>query len=136
MVKIGMVYEGGLRCRLRHEPSGDVITTDAPKDNMGKGEAFSPTDLTAAALGSCMLTVMGIAAARHNIDLSGTRAEVIKEMVTQPARRIGKIQVTFQMAKGIDPAKRSLLENAAHACPVHKSLHPDVEIPVEFIYPD
>ena len=131
-----MVYEGDLRCRLRHEPSGDVITTDAPVDNMGKGEAFSPTDLTAAALGSCMLTVMGIAAKKHNIELTGTKAEVVKEMITQPTRRIGTISVTFHMAKGIPADKRSMLENAAHSCPVHKSLHPDVQLPVQFVYPD
>ena len=136
MVKISMVYEGDLRCRLRHEPSGDVITTDAPVDNMGKGEAFSPTDLAAASLGSCMLTVMGIAAQKNQIDMAGTKAEVIKEMVTQPVRRIGKITVTFQMAKGIDQAKRALLENAAKTCPVHKSLSHDIEIPVQFNYPD
>ena len=136
MVKISMVYEGGLRCRLRHEPSGQVITTDAPVDNMGKGEAFSPTDLTAAALGSCMLTVMGIAAQRHNIELTGTRAEVIKEMVTQPTRRVGSISVTIQMAKGISSDKRAMLEAVAHACPIHKSLHPDVLVPVQFVYPD
>ena len=136
MVKISMLYEGDLRCRLRHEPSGEVITTDAPVDNMGKGETFSPTDLAAAALGSCMLTVMGIAAARHQINLTGTKAEVIKEMVTAPSRRIGKITVTFQMAKGIDPAQRAMLENTALTCPVHKSFHTDVQMPVEFIYPD
>ena len=136
MVKMSMIYEGDLRCRLRHEPSGDVITTDAPVDNMGKGQAFSPTDLAAAALGSCMLTVMGIAAQKYGIDLKGTKAEVIKEMVTQPTRRIGKITVTFQMATGIDPTKRTLLENAAKACPVHKSFSPDVEIPMQFNYSD
>ena len=136
MVRISMVYEGNLRCRLRHEPSGDEILTDAPVDNMGKGEAFSPTDLVAAALGSCMLTVMGIAAQRHQIDLTGTTAEVIKEMVTTPVRRIGKISVTLHIVKGIDPEKRLVLERTAHTCPVHKSLHPDIEVLVDFHYPD
>ncbi len=136
MVKISMVYEGDLRCRLTHEQSGSVILTDAPKDNMGKGEAFSPTDLVASALGSCMLTVMGIAAARHQIDLKGTRVEVTKEMITAPVRRIGTITVTLHMAPGIPADKHSLLENAAHTCPVHKSLHPDIVTPIEFIYPD
>lgn len=136
MVKISMIYEGDLRCQLTHGPSGDVIKTDAPVDNMGKGAAFSPTDLMAASLGSCMLTVMGIVAQRHNIDLKGTTVEVIKEMVTSPVRRIGKISVAFRMAKGIDPAKRGMLEQAAHSCPVHKSIHPDVQMPVEFIYSD
>ncbi len=134
MVKISMVYEGQLRCALTHEQSGSVIRTDAPKDNMGKGELFSPTDLVAAAMGSCMLTVMGIAAARHQIDLKGTTAEVSKEMVTAPVRRIGVISVTIRMAPGIPQDKRSMLEAAAHSCPVHKSLHPDIQTPIQFIY--
>ncbi len=136
MVKMNVVYEGNLRCRMTHEPSGSVILTDAPKDNMGKGEAFSPTDLTAAALASCMMTVMGIVANRHHIDLKGTRLDTTKEMVTAPVRRIGVIRVDFHMPKGISVDKRGLLENAAHTCPVHKSLHPDVQIPVQFHYPD
>lgn len=135
MVKMGIVYEGQLRCTLTHEPSGSVIKTDAPKDNMGKGEAFSPTDLVAAALGSCMLTIMGIAAARHNIDLKGTSVDLAKEMITAPERRIGTIAVIFHMSPGIPQEKRSMLEAAAHSCPVHKSLHPDVKTPIQFIYP-
>ena len=134
MVKINIVYEGHLRCALTHEPSGTVIRTDAPKDNMGKGEAFSPTDLVAAALGSCMLTIMGIAAAKHGIDVKGTTAEVGKEMITAPVRRIGSISVTLRMAPGIPQDKRSMLEAAAHSCPVHKSLHPDVATPITFAW--
>ncbi len=136
MVKMDIVYEGGLHCRLTHGPSGSVISTDAPKDNNGKGEAFSPTDLVAAALGSCMLTVMGIAAAKHGIELNGSTVLVTKEMVVVPARRIGTIGVTLRMASGIPVDKRPMLEAAAHACPVHKSLHPDVQVPFEIIYPD
>jgi len=134
MVKMKILYEGQLHCSLTHEPSGSVISTDAPKDNMGKGEAFSPTDLVAAALGSCMLTVMGIVAAKHSIDLKGTTVEVSKEMVTAPVRRIGKITVTLHIAPGIPQDKRAMLEAAAHSCPVHKSLHPDVQTPIQFIY--
>jgi putative redox protein len=134
MVKTHITYEGQLRCTLTHGPSGSVIHTDAPKDNMGKGEAFSPTDLVAAALGSCMLTVMGIAAARHNIDLKGTSVDVSKEMITAPERRIGSISVMLHMVPGIPQDKRSMLEAAAHSCPVHKSLHPDVQTPIQFIY--
>jgi len=134
MVKMNIVYEGQLHCALTHEPSGAVISTDAPKDNMGNGEAFSPTDLVAAALGSCMLTVMGIVADRHGIDLKGTWVDVSKEMITAPVRRIGTITVNFHMASGIPVDKRNLLEAAAHSCPVHKSLHPDVQMPIEFIY--
>lgn len=136
MVKISIKYQGDLRCQLTHGPSGEVIKTDAPVDNMGKGEAFSPTDLMAAALGSCMLTVMGIQAQRHQIDLRGTSVEVVKEMITAPVRRIGKIIVTFHMAAGVPADKRPMLERAAETCPVHKSVHPDVEMPVKFNYPD
>jgi len=135
MVKISIIYEGQLHCNLTHEPSGSVISTDAPKDNMGRGEAFSPTDLVASALGSCMLTVMGIVAARHSIDLKGTTVDVEKEMVATPVRRIGSISVIFHMASGIPQDKRAMLEAAAHSCPVHKSLHPDVKTPIQFIYP-
>jgi len=136
MVKMNAVYEGDLRCRLTHEQSGSVILTDAPKDNMGKGEAFSPTDLVAAALGSCMLTIMGIAARKSNIDIKGARVDVSKEMVTTPLRRIGTITVDVHMPKGIPVDQRSMLEHAAHACPVHKSLHPDVVTPINFHYAD
>lgn len=134
MVNMKVVYEGQLHCSITHGPSGKVIVTDAPKDNNGKGEAFSPTDLVAAALGSCMMTVMGIQAARHQIDLKGSTVEVVKEMATEPIRRISAIKVALKMAKGIPVDKRNMLEAAAHACPVHKSLHPDVKVPVEFIW--
>ncbi len=136
MVKISGVYEGGLRCRVTHGPSGDEILTDAPVDNMGKGEAFSPTDLMASSLGTCMMTVMGIVAGRHQINLKGTTIDIEKEMITQPVRRIGKITVVFHMVAGIPVDKREMLERAAHTCPVHKSLHPDVLAPVTFQYPD
>ena len=136
MVKMNVVYEGNLRCKLIHEQSGSVIQTDAPKDNMGKGELFSPTDLVAAALSSCMLTVMGIVANRHKINLNGARADVSKEMVTAPIRRIGTIHVDIHMPKGLSLEQRTMLENAAHTCPVHKSLHPDVQIPILFHYSD
>ena len=135
MVKMKIVYEGQLRCVLTHEPSGTVINTDAPKDNKGKGEAFSPTDLVASALGSCMLTIMGIVAGQHQIDLKGTTVDVSKEMITSPVRRIGSISVIFHMAPGIPFEKRAILETAARSCPVSKSLHPDVQTPVQFIYP-
>jgi putative redox protein len=135
MVKIDIEYEGDLHCRLTHGPSGQVIVTDAPKDNQGKGEAFSPTDLAAAALGSCMATIMGIVARRHDIDLRGMKVEVIKEMATQPARRIGRLAVAFQMPRALPPEQRSMLENAALACPVHRSLCPEVRIDATFNYP-
>ena len=136
MVKIHIDYEGNLRCRLTHAPSGNQITTDAPVDNMGKGEAFSPTDLAAAALGSCMLTVMGIAARKISVELSGATADIEKEMIPAPIRRIGKISVIITMPQGIPISHRKTLEEAGRNCPVRKSLGPDVETPVRFIYPD
>lgn len=136
MVKISGDYEGNLRCRMVHEQSKSVLLTDAPKDNMGKGEAFSPTDLVATALASCMMTVMGIAARKHNLELNGMKVDVTKEMVTSPIRRIGTITVNIQMPKGLSVEQRTALEHAAHTCPVHKSLHPDVKTPITFYYQD
>lgn len=133
MVEITAVYEGQLHCTAAHGPSGATLPTDAPKDNMGKGEAFSPTDLVATALGTCMLTTMAIVARRHEIELAGARVRVTKEMVAQPTRRIGTLGVEIVLANadlGDDDRKR--LENAALHCPVHRSLHPDVQIPVTF----
>ena len=136
MVKIDIAYEGGFHCRLTHGPSGAEISTDAPKDNRGKGEAFSPTDLTASSLGSCMLTTMAIVAQRKGIEFKNASAEVIKEMVSDPERRIGKINVTLEMPKGLIPDQRTMLERAAHACPVVKSLNPAIEVPTKFNYSD
>ena len=135
MVKIQLVYEGDLHCKLRHGPSGTIITTDAPVDNQGKGESFSPTDLLASSLGSCMMTVMAIAARKDKIELKGTTLDIVKEMATQPVRRIARVSITFHMASGIAPAHRKMLEAAAHNCPVSKSLNPDTEVVIEFQYP-
>lgn len=135
MVQIDVAYQGELRCEARHGPSGSVLVTDAPLDNHGKGQSFSPTDLVATALGTCMLTVMGIVAARHGIDLAGTRATVIKEMATAPVRRIGRLPVTIAFARNFGAEQKKLLETAALTCPVHKSLHPDIESKVTFQYP-
>jgi len=135
MVEIRAVYEGDLRCRVTHGPSGHELLTDAPTDHQGRGEAFSPTDLVAAALGSCILTVMGIVARRHQLDLAGTTANVTKEMVDQPSRRIARLAVTVTFPKSFPPQARALLEQAARSCPVHHSLDPAVEAPVEFVYP-
>lgn len=134
MVKINIAYEGNLRCRLTHEPSGDEILTDAPTDNMGQGEAFSPTDLVAAALGSCMLTVMGIAARKNNIPFEHASADVEKEMVADPVRRVGKISVALHLPASLKAEHRQLLENAALNCPVHKSLDHRTETPIRFAY--
>jgi putative redox protein len=132
MVQINIAYQGQLHCEAEHGPSGTKLATDAPKDNHGKGETFSPTDLLATALGTCMLTVMGIVAQRHNIPLEGTTASVGKEMATSPVRRIGRLTVEIRVPGNLSAEQRKLLENAAHTCPVHKSLHPDIDIPVNF----
>lgn len=136
MVKIEIAYEGNLRCRLVHGPSGAALDTDAPKDNEGGGESFSPTDLVASALGSCILTTMGIFAKRHGIAFANARAEVTKEMIQTPARRIGRLAVDVRMPAGLSPEHRIALERSGLSCPVHKSLHPDVETPIRFLYPD
>ncbi len=136
MVRVDIKYEGDLHCRLTHGPSKAEIATDAPLDNQGKGEAFSPTDLIAAALGSCMLTVMGIGARAHKINMDGATAQVEKEMVISPVRRVGKLTVNLQMPSGITLSQRETLERIAHTCPVHRSLHPDVQVVISIQYPD
>ncbi len=137
-VEMNIVYKGQLRCSAKHEPSGDTLTTDAPKDNQGKGEAFSPTDLVAAALGCCLVTIMGIVAKRDDLDLAGTKVHVVKEMIQKPVRRIGSIRVTIaipaEKANRLGSEARAKLENAAKHCPVHQSLHPDIETPITFVY--
>ncbi|MDA0802781.1 MAG: OsmC family protein [Planctomycetota bacterium] len=132
MVEVTTVYEGSLRCRATHGPSGQSIITDAPVDNHGKGEAFSPTDLVAAALGSCMLTIMGIAASRHGIALEGATAVTNKEMATSGTRRIVSLRTVLTIPLPPDHPNRELLENSARSCPVHKSLAAEVDAPIEF----
>lgn len=132
MVEIDIVYNGELRCLATHQPSGTVLATDAPKDNHGKGESFSPTDLVATALGTCILTMMGIAAQSMQIDLSGTKVVVRKEMVAKPIRRIGTLAVTIDVPLSLGEAQRQKLIHVAMTCPVHKSMHPDVQLPIEF----
>ena len=129
-----VVYKGDLRTEATHLQSGNSIITDAPVDNGGKGEAFSPTDLVATALASCMITIMGIVARRDGIDIEGTTAEVVKVMSADP-RRIGEIQIKIHFSKPIDKKNKERLERAAHTCPVSKSLHDDLNELVEFIYP-
>jgi len=134
MVSIQLEYEGDLHCRAVHGPSGTVLATDAPKDNQGRGESFSPTDLVATALGSCILTVMGILARTLEIDLAGTTATVGKEMMNAPVRRIQRLSVKIIVPHAVSAENKLKLERAAHTCPVHKSLHPDVEKPIEFVW--
>jgi putative redox protein len=132
MVEIQIAYEGKLRCSARHVDSGVTLITDAPKDNMGQGASFSPTDLVATALGTCMLTIMGIAAQKMELDLSGASVVVTKEMIADPLRRIGTLAVTFNLPGRCTPEQRQKLANAAMTCPVHKSLHPNVQRPITF----
>lgn len=134
MVAISITYEGELRTRANHGPSGTQLLTDAPKDNHGKGESFSPTDLVATALGSCMLTIMGIAARKLKIELAGATVSVEKEMVTAPVRRIGALKVVIRVPLVLDESQQQALRDAALSCPVHQSLHPDVAMPVEFVW--
>ena len=136
MVGMKVEYVGDLRCRAVHGPSGSVIETDAPLDNHGKAERFSPTDLVGAALASCIATVMGIVAQRHNWDLRGMTIDVTKEMSATPPRRIAKLTVDLKMPLNLPAGDRDQLERAAHTCPVHKSLHPDIEAPIVFHWPD
>lgn len=132
MVQIQIRYEGDLRCTAVHGPSGARLSTDAPVDNQGRGESFSPTDLCATALGTCMLTIMGIVAKRHGWDLVGATATVEKGMVADPVRRIGKLALRIRVPADLDAQARETLEKAAFTCPVHKSLNPAIEIPVSF----
>lgn len=132
MVEINATYEGNLRCSATHGPSGSTIETDAPVDNCGKGERFSPTDLMATSLGVCMMTIMGIFAERNEIDLSGTKVRVLKEMTTEPPRRIAHLTVEITMPLLADHPKANAIEKAAMTCPVFLSLHPDIEKSVTF----
>lgn len=136
MVKISALYEGDLHCLLTHGPSGKSLETDAPKDNMGKGEAFSPTDLSAASLVSCVLTTMAIFGQRHGIELKGAKATVEKEMSQDAPRRIVQLRIQVDMPSGIKKDDRKTLEKVGENCPVFKSLHPDVKTPVTFNYRD
>ncbi|WP_413289738.1 OsmC family protein [Bdellovibrio sp. HCB337] len=133
MVKVTAKYEGEKHCELTHGPSQATIVTDAPKDNNGKGEAFSPTDLVAAATGSCILTVMAIMAEKDGVDLKGAYTTVEKEMFLNP-RRIGKLTINVFMPKHIEDTYRQKLENTAMTCPVKKSLHPEMQLPIQFHY--
>ena len=121
-------YEGDLRCTLRHGPSGDTFPTDAPTDNRGRGEHFSPTDLVGAAMGSCMLTIMGIAAADRGIDLRGARAVVTKEMSAVPRRHISRLTVEITLPARLNDKERRVMRRCAESCPVAASLGTDTEV--------
>jgi len=129
-----VVYKGNLKTEARHTESETIIFTDAPKDNNGTGASFSPTDLLATSLASCMLTIMGIVARREEILMTGLKTEVTKIMYAEP-RRVGEIHIRFFMPDNLTEKAKKLLENAANTCPVAKSLHPDLLQKIEFIYP-
>ncbi|MDG3581484.1 OsmC family protein [Galbibacter pacificus] len=126
-----VTYLGALRTKCVHLKSSNSFITDAPTDNNGKGEAFSPTDTVATALASCMLTVMGIKARDMDVELTETTATVTKTMAADP-RRISKIGVVFDIPVHVDEKSRKILEKTANTCPVHHSLHPDIEKVITF----
>ena len=134
MIEICIDYEGNLHCEATHVPSGAELTTDAPVDNQGRGESFSPTDLLATALGSCMATVMGIAARRKGIALEGMRIRVGKHMSEEPPRRVARLEVEIRMPIGEDHPDRKLLQSTVLGCPVHHSIHPEIEVPITWIW--
>jgi uncharacterized OsmC-like protein len=128
-----VIYAGDLRTVATHLASGTVIETDPPVDNQGKGERFSPTDLMATSLGSCMATIMGIKARDMQVDLKGMKISIQKDMKADP-RRIAGISLTFEFPATlkVDDKQRTILERAAHTCPVIYSIHPDIQVKVEF----
>lgn len=121
-----VTYTGNLRTTCLHVISGSQFVTDAPTDNHGMGQSFSPTDTVATGLAACMLTVMGIKASSLEVDLTNSTAEVTKHMAPDP-RRISRIQVELQLPAGVSDKNRKILEHTANTCPVHQSLHPDIE---------
>lgn len=133
MVKISIDYTGQLHCDAGHEPSGTALETDAPADNQGKGESFSPTDLVATALGTCIATTMAIVAERHQVELKGMTVQVGKEMTDAP-RRIGRLTTEVHIPLPADHPQRELLEKTALGCPVHRSLAAEMERPTEFFW--
>jgi putative redox protein len=136
MIEINITYEGQLHCKAVHGPSGAVLETDAPVDNHGKGESFSPTDLAATSLGVCLLTVMGISANDRKVNMEGTTCRIEKHMSTDTPRRIVKIIADINFPTGISLDKRGLLDAVALHCPVAKSLNHDMEVKMNFNFPD
>lgn len=134
MVEITSNYEGQLRCRATHGPSKNELITDAPADNMGQGEAFSPTDLVATALATCILTTIGIVARKKGFEVPSMRAQVEKHMSADAPRRIVKLPCKVWISLPPDHPERALLENTAHTCPVNESVRSDIEVPIEFVW--
>jgi putative redox protein len=134
MVNVSIEYTGDLHCNATHEPSRSEIATDAPVDNKGKGESFSPTDLVATALGTCMSTTMGLKAQELGLDLKGMTVSVQKEMSKDPPRRIVSLPSEVHLPLPADSPHRHALEQAALNCPVHKSLPPEINRPTKFFW--
>ncbi|MEO8855343.1 MAG: OsmC family protein [Ginsengibacter sp.] len=122
-----IIYKGNLRCEAEHLQSKSTIQTDAPTDNLGKGERFSPTDLLCVSLATCMLTTMGIKASDMNVDLSESKADVTKHMAADP-RRVSKIEVSVTLPSKTGEKERLILERTGNNCPVAKSVHPDIKL--------
>lgn len=134
MTTMSVKYLGDLEVSCTHDDSGASFVTTAPKDNGGTGEAFSPSDLAATAVAACALTIMGLYAKNHDVDIVGTTAKVTKTMSASP-RRLGCVEIVFTFpAKGYSDKEKTSLERAAHTCPVHLSLHPDVEQKMSFVW--
>lgn len=128
-----IIYKGTLRCEVTHLQSGSIIETDAPTDNRGKGERFSPTDLLCVSLGTCIVTTIGIKGEDMGLDLTNTAVEITKHMLSEP-RRVGKIEVKlfFEKSLMLQEKDKIILERTGNNCPVAKSLHPDMEVNVEY----
>lgn len=126
-----LIYTGNLRCSVEHVQSGTTVETDAPTDNKGKGEKFSPTDLLCVSLGTCMLTTMAIKAAELQVELKGAKAEITKHMLSDP-RRVGKIDVLVNLSPNDDEKNKKILEKTGDNCPVIKSIHPDIELKISY----
>ena len=131
MSDISIKYDGKLRTTAIHHQSGSIISTDAPIDNKGKGEKFSPTDLFVTALGSCMLTIMGITAQTHGFNIDGSSVDIKKNMGTNP-RRVSSIKISININGTFSDKEKQLLQNAANHCPVSKSIHPDIDEQITF----
>lgn len=135
MTTATILYIGELRTEATHQLSGSKLITDAPPDNHGKGAFFSPTDLVATALGSCMITVMGISAQTHNFNLDGTRLEITKIMSTEPPRRIAEVVIEITFPEDYPEKVRKIIDYTVKNCPVALSLHPDLKQTVRLHYP-
>ena len=134
MVEVTIDYTGNLHCDATHGPSHSKISTDAPTDNKGKGESFSPTDLVATALGTCMSTILAMAAEEHGLNVKGMKVKVEKEMSKDAPRRIVGLPSEVHIPLPASTPQRALLENAALNCPVHKSLPPEIERSMKFFW--